>query len=194
MTVVGGLLWALGDPKGPSVSGRSLPTLMASTAPGTLESVFDTQTPIEAGRWQAIVVHHTGSVYGTAETLDAQARAAGLQGLGYHLVIGNGNGMDDGEVHVGYRWLRQLAGAHTAGEKGDWFNRNAIGVCVVGNLDRRGATATQFRQLAAVVRQLQSRFKIPAERVHLHRELSNTTSPGRLFDAVAFREQLLTNP
>lgn len=194
MTGVGGLLWALGDPAGPSLPGRSLPSLMASTTPGTLESVFDTRAPIDASRWQAIVIHHSGGVFATPETLDTQARASGLQGLGYHLVIGNGNGMDDGEVHVGYRWLSQLAGAHTAGEKGDWFNRNAIGVCVVGNLDRRGPTDTQFRQLAAVVRQLQSRFKIPADRVHLHRELANTTSPGRLFDAVAFREQLLKNP
>jgi len=191
MTVVGGLLWALDTNEGPRLSGRALPSLIASTTPGSLETIFNTRAPLDSERWQAIVIHHSASPFGTAESLNAQARAAGLQGMGHHFVIGNGNGMDDGEVHVGYRWLRQSPGAHTAGPKGDWYNRNAIGVCVVGNFDRQKPTAAQLRRLGEVVRALQAKFGIGADKVYLHRDLAPTTSPGRLFPASSLRDELL---
>lgn len=194
MTVVGGLLWALDRPEGPRLDGRALPALVASTTPGSLEAIFNTPVAVDADRWQAIVIHHSASPFGTGDSLNAQARAAGLQGMGYHFVIGNGNGMDDGEVHVGHRWLRQIPGAHTAGDRGDWYNRFGIGICLVGNFDRQRPTQAQMRRLGELVRQLQSRFKIPPERVYLHRDLAPTTSPGRLFPASALRDELLRQP
>jgi len=39
--------------------------------------------------------------------------------------------MDDGDIDVGYRWLDQLPGPRF-GAKGDWYNRNSIGICLVG--------------------------------------------------------------
>jgi N-acetyl-anhydromuramyl-L-alanine amidase AmpD len=194
MTVVGGLLWALDTREGPRLSGRALPALVASTTPGSLEAIFSTRTPLDTDRWQAIVINHSGAPFGTAESLNAQARAAGLQGMGHHFVIGNGNGMDDGEVHVGYRWLHQTPGAHTAGPDGDRYNRHAVGICLVGNFDRQRPTQAQLRRLGELVRALQARLNIPAERVYLHRDLAPTTSPGRLFPASALRDELLRNP
>lgn len=191
MTVVGGLLWALDTKDGPRLAGRALPALVASSTPGSLEAVFNTRSPLDTQRWQAIVIHHSAAPFGTGESLNAQARSAGLQGMGYHFVVGNGNGLDDGDVHVGYRWLQQVPGAHTAGSKGDWYNRHGIGVCLVGNFDRQRPTQAQLRRLGELVRELQTKFGIPAERVFLHSEVAPTTSPGRLFPASALREQLL---
>ena len=61
------------------------------------------------------MIHQSGSAYGKPSTIEAEHVAQNLRGLGHHFVIGNGSGMDDGEVHVGYRWLDQLPGAHAAG-------------------------------------------------------------------------------
>lgn len=194
MTLVGGLLWALDTREGPRLGGRALPALVASGTPGSLESIFNTRAPLDAERWKAIVIHHSASPFGTAESLGAQARSAGLQGLGHHFVIGNGNGMDDGEVHVGYRWLEQIPGAHTAGPEGDWYNRHAVGICLVGNFDRQRPTPAQMRRLGELLRALQGRLNIPAERVYLHRDLAPTTSPGRLFPALSLRDELLRSP
>jgi len=61
-------------------------------------------------------------------------------GLAYDFVIGNGNGMRDGEIAVGRRWIRQLDGGHLASEE---QNKVAIGICLVGNFDKHQPTRGQ---------------------------------------------------
>ncbi len=190
MTGVGGLLFALHGGPGLELDGRSLPTLMATTGPDTVESILNTEKPIESGRWQAIVIHDSGSPYGTAASLDEQARRMGLKGLGHHFVIGSGNGLSDGEIFIGARWRYQSHGAHAAGKDADWFNMNAIGICLVGDGDRERFTPTQLRRLSQVVSTLCRDLNIPADRVYLHSQIAPTTSPGRLFSETAFREGL----
>src|SRR5947207_7912577 len=116
MTLVGGGLFLMdrGLPTA-SADGLTLTPLMATSAPDTVEVVFNTPEPLDKGRWQCIVIHDSGSPVGSPASLDALARANNLRGLGYHFVIGNGNGMDDGQLAVGRRWLDQIAGAHVAG-------------------------------------------------------------------------------
>lgn len=191
MTGVGGLLFALsGGTPGPSGGGLSLPPLLATRGPRTLESIFQTSKPVTAGRWQAIVIHDSGSSAGSIAALESQAKAMNLKGLGYHFVVGNGSGMDDGELHVGQRWLRQLPGAHAAGSKANWFNQNSIGICMVGDGDRRKFTSEQITRLTELVAALQSELGIPADQVYLHRDIAPTPSPGRYFPAAAFHEAL----
>ncbi len=191
MTVVGGLLWLLDGAPAPKTGGVRLPALVAAAGPSSLETVFDLDAPIEPGRWQGIVIHHSASPHGSGETLDREHRAIGLNGLGYHFVIGNGNGASDGELHVARRWLDQASGAHTAGDQGDWYNINTVGICLVGDGDRRDFTPAQIQRLVQTVNELQRRLDIPASQVRLHRELAGTTSPGLRFPAASFREQLL---
>jgi len=191
MTGVGGLLFALsGGTPGPTADGLSLPPLLATRGPRTLESIFQTPAALTAGRWSAIVIHDSGTGAGSTASLEQQAKAMNLKGLGYHFVVGNGKGMDDGELHVGRRWLDQLPGAHAAGSKADWFNQNAIGICLVGDGDRRGFTAEQMTRLTELVAALQSELGIPANRVYLHRDIAPTPSPGRYFPAAAFQQSL----
>ncbi|MEX2219570.1 MAG: peptidoglycan recognition family protein [Phycisphaerales bacterium] len=190
MTTVGGLLWVLQGAPAPRLDGLSLPAAVAAARPSAIETVFRTRAPAQPGRWQAIVIHHSGSPFGTASTIEAQHRAMNLQGLGHHFIVGNGSGMDDGDIHVGYRWLDQLPGAHAGGPRGDWLNRNAIGICLVGDGRKRAFTDQQVRRLAQLVGELSQRLDIPASRVYLHSDVAETDDPGRFFPEAAFREQL----
>ena len=190
MTVVGGGLLLLD--KGPvaSAEGLSLTPLMSTTSGESIEAIFAKPRVLDRARWQAIVIHDSGSPMGTPASLDAAARAANLRGMGYHFVIGNGNGLSDGQLHVGGRWLDQAAGAHAAGNRADWFNRYSIGVCLVGDGNRGQFTAAQMRELVQLTDALCREFKIPANRVYLHSQIAPVDDPGRMFPEALLRSQL----
>jgi hypothetical protein len=190
MSTVGGLLWLLQGGPDARMQGLSLPPMVAAAGPSSIEGIFKTRRDIPQQRWQAIVIHHSGTVVGNPGTIDAQHKSLGLDGLGFHFVIGNGSGYGDGDIEVGYRWLDQLPGAHVGGEHAEWFNRNAIGICLVGDGRRRPFTEQQTRRLVQIVSALAERLEIPADRIYLHSDLAPTDSPGRLFPEAAFREQL----
>lgn len=194
MTGVGGLLLALGGRPAPRADGMTLMPMLATASPSSIEVIFNTTSPLRKEQWQAIVIHDSGSAADSPESLDAKARGMGLRGLGYDFVIGNGNGMADGQLHVGYRWRGQLAGAHAAGKDADWFNRHAVGICLVGDGNRQRPTAAQVSQLVRLVNTLRRELGVPAERVYLHSQLAAVDSPGRLFPEAGFREQIAGEP
>jgi N-acetyl-anhydromuramyl-L-alanine amidase AmpD len=84
-------------------------------------------------------------------------------------------------LYVGARWMNQQAGAHTAGDNADWFNRHAIGICLVGDGDRQRFNPSQLRRTMQLAQLLAQRLGIPADRVYLHSQVAPTTSPGRFF-------------
>lgn len=185
------LLLVEGKPEaGPA--GYPLAATVDTAGAPAIEAVFNTRVPIEEGRWKGIVIHHSGSLYGSAADLAALHRARGLHGLGHHFVIGNGAGAGDGELFVGYRWLEQLPGAHAAGPQQDRYNRETIGICLVGDGDRRPFTEAQMRRLVELVRALQERLNLAPSDIVLHRDIAATTSPGRLFPEAEFRAALLS--
>jgi N-acetyl-anhydromuramyl-L-alanine amidase AmpD len=190
MTFTGGGMWALQGAPLPRVDGLALPALVSAAAPSSLDGVYRTRAEIDVGRWTSIVVHHSAAQYGTPASLEDDHRAAGLSGLGFHFVIGNGSGIRDGEVYAGYRWLDQLPGAHVAGAQGDRLNRSSIGICLVGDGRRHAFTDDQLSRLVQLVASLQDRFGIPADQVHLHSDVARTEDPGVMFPAAAFREQI----
>ncbi len=158
------------------------------------DPIFATSAPVEDA-WDAIVIHHLGDPFGTPESIHRQHLSWGYQGLGYHFVIGNGNGLADGEVHVGYRWEGQLPGAHVVGEAGRSLNATAIGICLVGNGDNRPFSELQIRHLSRLVQRLQRELNIPRDRVLLHRDVAEgVQSPGSLFPVAEFQHQLLDLP
>jgi len=191
MTVVGGMLLVLqGDPT-PRMDGLALASPVAAVGATPIETIFQTRRPVQSGAWEGIVIHHSGAPFGNAATIAAQHQARGLHGLGHHFLIGNGSGADDGELHVSYRWLDQAPGAHTGGPSEDYYNRRTIGICLVGDGDRKGFTPAQMRRLVQLVTALQIRLGIPADRVVLHSDVAPTTSPGRLFPLAEFRQSLV---
>lgn len=189
VTVVSGVLALSGGANRTGFPAVSLTTL--SSAPAA-DLIVAPDQPLDRERWTSIVIHHSGSPAGDPQSLTRQHVSQGLKGLGFHFVIGNGNGLGDGVVHVGHRWLQQLPGAHTTGPQGNHYNQHAIGICLIGNGDRRPFTDAQIDELVSVVKRLQREFQIPASAVLLHGDVApGVTSPGRLFPAAQLREQLL---
>ena len=192
----------LGDAECP----RPVPAIALLQTAGTDGGITPLAAPLDQERWNAIVIHHSGMPAGDASTIARLQGAEGLDGLGYHFVIGNGQGMPDGFVFVGPRWNRQQPGAHVAsrprqgdarpvslarGVTPESLNLHAVGICLVGNGDRREFTERQIRELVGLVRRIQDTLKIPSERVFLHADVADTSSPGRFFPMAAFEEQLL---
>ena len=190
MTTVTALLMALDTNTRHRLDGRALPALVVTTGSTSLEAIFNTRKPVQPGQWRAIVIDCSGSPYGTPETIDAQHRATGRRGLGSDFVIGNGNGMGAGEIHVGYRWLEQQAGAHTAGPQGEWYNRHAIGIMLVGDGTRQRYNSVQMSRLFDLVAALAREYKIPSDKIVLHSDVAPVEGPGRFFPAATFREQV----
>lgn len=190
MTTVSGGLYLLDRSPPSNVGGLALPALMATGAPRSIEAIYSTGQQVSADQWQAIVIHDSGSPVGSPKGLEQDAVARGLAGMGYHFVIGNGRGIGDGELHVGRRWIDQRAGAHSGGRYADWYNTHAVGICLIGDGARSGFSDAQFQRLVELTASLCRELHIPADRVLLHSEVASTSSPGRLFPAGLFREEL----
>ena len=206
-----GLLWAMGPARRadtlrsaryahePSVA--ALAATQAVVAP----RIVPRDMAMARGRWKAIVIHDSRSPAGDVASIERRHLDAGLTGLGFHFLIGNGQGLDDGQVAVGYRWERQLPGAHASADMrttrpmrgvagpldADALNRCAVAICLVGNADRRPYTDAQMRELAGLVRQLQAELGIASDAVYFRKELCPGAGSGTCIDVPAFRAQLL---
>lgn len=197
MTAVGGLLWALqpsATDAATMLAAVQVDGAVATAAAQNTRSLLAAEAAVDPDRWRAVVVHHSGSRFGTASSISAEHVRNELSGLGYHFLIGNGRGLGDGEVHVGYRWKDQLAGAHVAGEKGRWYNHRAVAICLVGDGDASEFTPAQLARLEELISAVRGEFRIPASEVHLHRDLASTSSPGRYFPEASFRAGLTAEP
>ena len=156
------------------------------------DPIFEIQTELDRQRWTGIVIHHSGEPAGDLESMNRLHLSMGYKGLGYHFLIGNGNGLGDGVIQMGYRWSDQLPGAHVAGPSGQLHNQASIGICLIGNGDRRPFTESQMSSLTNLIQRLQRELRIPPEQVYLHRELaSGIASPGRFFSTSQLQEQLI---
>lgn len=143
----------------------------------------------QPNNWQGIVIHDSQSLHGSSRLLNQVHEQAGRGGLGYHFVINNGTGVADGTIEMGFRWHHQFAGAFVEGDGADWFNRHAIGICLIGDADQQRFTDAQLRELVWLVQRLQKRFDIPREAVYI--QLGGSDAPARYFPHTWFRRQLL---
>jgi N-acetyl-anhydromuramyl-L-alanine amidase AmpD len=102
----------------------------------------------------------------------------GWQGIGYHFLIGNGKGLENGAIEPTFRWREQLHGAH-AGQ--DEYNQHGIGICLVGNFETSYPTAAQLAAVKRLVGVLKSAHGISSEHVIAHKDVKNTACPGKNF-------------
>lgn len=181
-------------------------TLNASVQPRLLEPTKpqasidknvpgDWLVPSRGGKkWTAIVIHHSGTKNGSATVFDKWHREGKhWEGVGYHFVIGNGTNTGNGEVEATFRWRQQKVGAHCGGTAGNWANRDAVGICLVGDFNRTLPPSQQMRSLLKLIRFLQGRYKIPKNRVYGHNTTpgaSATDCPGRSFSIAKLRAML----
>jgi len=137
--------------------------------------------------WRYMVIHHSGSSVGNEEIIEAGHIQRGMEnGMAYHFLIGNGSArLGDGKVAEGRRWKQQLQGGHS---HQDCLNEHGIGICLVGDVNRKEPTAQQLQSLASLVLKLQARFHIPDDDIHGHGEFygEDTDCPGRRFPWRAF--------
>ena len=129
-------------------------------------------------RWEAIVIHHSGTANGNMAIFDRWHRERNhWDGIGYDFVIGNGTDSDNGEVEVTFRWTSQKVGAHCK-TPGNWANEHAIGICLVGDFDQTSPTRRQMQSLIRLITFLQRRYHISSNRIYGH----NTTPGANITD------------
>lgn len=146
---------------------------------------------VNTSRWRYIVIHHSGVDLGNMASMERYHRDTRHMenGLAYHFVIGNGKGMEDGEIGVSRRWTEQLDGGHVAS---DSMNHIALGICLVGNFDETLPTRRQMDSLKVLVRTLMARCKISRKSVKSHQEINirPTRCPGSRFPMASFMKSL----
>jgi N-acetyl-anhydromuramyl-L-alanine amidase AmpD len=156
----------------PATAAGASPARAPAVAVGALPA--DVTDVAAARAWTTIVIHHSASKVGGAARFDQWHRAKGLDGVGYHFVIGNGTDTPDGAIETTARWKDQADGVHAKG-----WDTASIGVCLVGNFEDSDPTPAQMDALRQLVRHLRGRFSIPRERVVGHAQVNATACPGR---------------
>lgn len=154
--------------------------LMAAL-PAEVRGAIET-AKVEPGRWKYIVIHHSATEMGTAKGMDAYHREHRHMenGLAYHFVIGNGQGMKDGAIAVGNRWTAQLDGGHLTSLA---QNKVSLGICLVGNFEKQKPTKKQLESLKALLLALLDRCHLSLGAVKTHQQINvvYTRCPGRRF-------------
>lgn len=144
---------------------------------------------VRTNNWKRIVVHHSAIKYGNAKIYDRTHRDRGMQnGLAYHFVIGNGIDSGDGEIEVGPRWKKQLAGGHV---KNHQINLTAIGICLVGNFEKTWPSKKQMDSFVRLMDWLQGDVLKKKTQFAGHRDLKGeqTVCPGKNFPLAAMHKR-----
>jgi hypothetical protein len=147
----------------------------------TRPPLADWPSATELRAWKYVVLHHSATQIGNVADIDAAHRQRrdenGIpwRGVGYHFVIGNGRGMEDGTIEPTFRWSEQADGAHAGVGQ---FNELGIGVCLIGDFENDAPTPAQLASARRLVAALKSEFRIGNDRVLCHRDLKPTACPG----------------
>ncbi|GEM_PF-1077631 len=183
-TASASFIFRLAEPPLPDTA--SHPKLVNSSPDWT--KIPDDATP---RAWKFIIIHHSATAGGSAQAFETYHRSRGMSnGLAYHFVVCNGtHDTDEGEVEIGSRWLKQLAGGHC---RQDSVNEQAIGICLVGDFTQRQPNDRQMESLARLVFDLQKRFGITSDNVLGHGHVAGEFSecPGKSFPWESFRAAL----
>lgn len=196
MTLASGMLLLL-EPNGGHSRGRAVTlSRIHQVTRGSVaragDPLFETAAPIATERWQAIVIHDSGTLHGSAATIDRAHRRLGRGELGYHFVINNGLDAPDGQIQRGPRWRRQDDGNYATGPDSAWLHGQAIGICLIGDFEHQSPTDAQERQLVWLVQRLQRRLDIPSDRVYLPVDLGAGPATADYLPAARLRSQWLT--
>ncbi|HMP84596.1 MAG TPA: N-acetylmuramoyl-L-alanine amidase [Verrucomicrobiota bacterium] len=169
-------------------------TTKTNPQPSTLSAPIQKHiniAPVEAKRWKHIVIHHSGVDEGNLKAIDRYHREERHMenGMAYHFLIGNGNGMGDGEIAVGNRWKKQLDGGHLRNLA---QNKTSIGICLVGNFEKKPPTKRQLESLENLIRALMKRCNLTTTAVKTHQQINviHTKCPGTKFPTKSFLENL----
>lgn len=169
---------------GPDLVGPNSPP--ATIAPLVIppEKTFAWPADVPLKEWRYIVLHHTASGSGSVDSIHAEHQQRkdsdgnNWRGIGYHFVIGNGDGMGDGAIEPTFRWHDQSSGAH-AGV--GLYNEFGVGICLIGNFDETPPTPRQIASAKRLVAALKGTCHIETVGVVRHGDVKATACPGKLF-------------
>lgn len=171
-------------------------TELQQEEPQSARSSIPSEWRVEGSReWRHIVIHHTATSQGSVESIHEthlkrkDNNGNPWMGIGYHFVIGNGDGMDDGAIEPTFRWREQLHGAHAGNNE---YNQHGIGVVLVGNFEKTSPSTQQLSAVKRLVTFLKEEYHIPAEQIVGHDEVKTTACPGQFFPLAEVRESTLT--
>ena len=126
-----------------------------------------------------IIIHHTDR--NNDFPLFVKGRHKYLRGwddIGYHYLIGNRRPFTkDGKLYTGR--LEEYEGAHAHG-----YNKNSLGICLIGNLDKNMPTEKQLSTLFSFLKGKIKEHNLPVSHIVGHNELPDATKscPGRKMD------------
>lgn len=135
------------------------------------------------GKWKSIVLHHSLTKDSKSVSWNAIRKyhtdTLGWQDIGYNFGIENING--NFEILAG-RPLN-INGAHTRGK-----NRDSIGICFVGNYDLISPPEKMLFIAGKFIKGLCFALEIPHSNIKGHKDFSNKSCPGKMFDIDSFIE------
>ena len=163
-------------------------TLFAYGNNDSIESIFSISGRMQPGRWQYIYIHHSKTASGNALQM---GRNSG--GMADHFIIGNGEGLADGELQLSQRWNHQQSAQNPT--ESVPLQSGYISICLVGDFDKNPPTPMQWGRLAQLVHALQGRCQIPNNRVQMindgvNNRPSTPAGIGKYFPIEAFHDQL----
>lgn len=173
-------------------------------------------------QWKGIVVHHSASPDGMQKDAEGIVKYHTSYRIDYNIVskeeferrkkAKQGKVFQEPWKAVGYHYLveyvgseiilypgRSLSviGAHAGHKVSNRFNKEYIGVCVIGDYDKTMPSKEIIKFTQGVVRTLMDRFSFTKDKVIGHREVFDKlgvprekSCPGNLFDMNKFREEL----
>lgn len=141
-------------------------------------------------RWSHIVIHHSGSDIDTLRSINKfHLEERKWDGIGYHFIIGNGVKTKDGKVEETFRYRELKDGAHAL-TPDLFYNKHAIGICMIGNFNESRPTEKQLISLQKLIMALKSNFNILNKNILVHKEVTATECPGKNFPTEILRKWL----
>jgi len=136
-------------------------------------------TPLK-GAWSKLTVHHSAETSSDPSGGSLEDSAASLRGIQrFHIE-------EKGWGDIGYHFMIDAAGRIFEGRELNWQGAHAggannaqnVGICLLGDFERRAPTAAALKSLELLVDDLRQRFKIRENRLYAHKELNTTSCPG----------------
>lgn len=127
-----------------------------------------------------IVIHHSQRKIDSTKSIKKRHLKRGWEDIGYHYVIGK-----RGKLYSGRS--EKFIGAHVFG-----FNRNSIGICLIGDFDKEKPTKKQLETLTKFLKDKMKQNNIKIKDIKGHREFPNVTKscPGKFVNLQEIRKNL----
>lgn len=131
-----------------------------------------------------LCIHHTASPSGNVVQFRKEHKARGWRDIGYHYIIGNGHGADDGELQVGRPEAMEGSAVYSA-------NAGKLHISLVGQFDANSPGCTgkpsraQFDTLGEWLLKKGHQYGLRSGAIKGHKEVTipghSTLCPGSLF-------------